>query len=178
MNLKILKETPPWEWPEDAGNMFLEIIEDGQADDPDRILAAELAGDFTVINDELVDALLAVLQRDDEPEILKAMAGLLDYLGYRPDLASRGKEGLEKYMQNRPEAVLMDINMPEMDGVACIEEIFNYDPAANIAIISGYEEEGIDGLSEAVRKRIKDYRAKPLGLTDLSELLAAMLKEQ
>lgn len=119
-----------------------------------------------------------VLVVDDEPEILKAMAGLLEYLGYRPEFASSGKEGLEKYMQRKPEAVLMDINMPEMDGVACIEEIFNYDPTANIAIISGYEEEGIDGLSKAVRKLIKDYRAKPLGLADLSELLAAMLKEQ
>jgi len=76
MNLKILKETPPWEWPEDACNMFLEILEDDQADTHDRILAAELAGDFTVINDELVGALLAVLQRDDEPEILRGTAAI------------------------------------------------------------------------------------------------------
>jgi len=118
-----------------------------------------------------------VLVVDDEPEILNAMDGLLSYLGYRPEFASSGKEGLEKYKHYRPDAVLMDINMPEMDGVACIEEIFNYDPAANISIISGYEEEGIDGLSVEVRKLIKGYRAKPLGLSDLSELLAGMFKE-
>jgi len=117
-----------------------------------------------------------VLVVDDEPEILNAMEGLLDYLGYRPEFASSGKEGLEKYMQKNPDAVLMDINMPEMDGVACIEEILNYDPTANISIISGYEEEGIDGLSETVKKSIKGYRAKPLGLSDLSELLAGMFK--
>jgi CheY-like chemotaxis protein len=119
-----------------------------------------------------------VLVVDDEPEILTAMEGLLDYLGYRPEFASSGKEGLEKYMQRKPEAVLMNINMPEMDGVACIEEIINYDPAANIAIISGYEEDGIDGLSAEVRNLIKEFRAKPLGLGDLSELLAAMFKER
>lgn len=118
-----------------------------------------------------------VLVVDDEPEILNALEELLNYLDYRPELASSGKDGLEKYMQSNPEAVLMDINMPEMDGVACIEEILNYDPAANIAIISGYEEEGIDGLSKSVRKSIKAYRAKPLGLSDLSELLAGMFKE-
>jgi len=117
-----------------------------------------------------------VLVVDDEPEILNAMEGLLDYLGYRPQFASSGKEGLEKYMQCHPGAVLMDINMPKMDGVACIEEILNHDPAANIAIISGYEEEGIEGLSTEVRKLIKDYRTKPLGLSDLSELLAKMFK--
>lgn len=118
-----------------------------------------------------------VLVIDDEPEILNAMEGLLNYLDYRPEFASSGKEGLEKYIQSNPDAVLMDINMPEMDGVACIEEILNHDPAANISIISGYEEEGINGLSKKVRKSIKNYRAKPLGLGDLSELLAGMLKE-
>jgi len=119
-----------------------------------------------------------VLVVDDEPEILNAMEGLLTYLDYQPEFASSGKEGLERYMQRNPDAVLMDINMPEMDGVACIEEILNYDPTANIAIISGYEEEGIDGLSKAVRESIKGYRAKPLGLGDLSELLAGMFNEK
>jgi len=117
-----------------------------------------------------------VLVVDDESEILNAMEGLLGYLGYRSEFASSGKEGLEKYIQLKPDAVLMDINMPEMDGVACIEEILNYDPAANISIISGYEKEGIDGLSQETKQSIKDYRSKPLGLADLSELLAGMLK--
>jgi CheY-like chemotaxis protein len=119
-----------------------------------------------------------VLVVDDEPEILNAMEGLLNYLGYRPEFASSGQEGLEKYMQCNPDAVLMDINMPQMDGVACIEEILNHDPAANISIISGYEEEGINGLSKEIRKSIKGYRTKPLGLSDLSELLAGMFKEK
>jgi two-component system chemotaxis response regulator CheY len=118
-----------------------------------------------------------VLVVDDEPEILNAMQGLLDFLGYQPEFASSGKEGLEKYKQVRPDAVLMDINMPEMDGVACIEEIFKYDPNANISIISGYEAEGIDGLSRQAKKSIKYYRAKPLGMGDLSDLLAGMLRK-
>ncbi len=119
-----------------------------------------------------------VLVVDDEPEILNAMEGLLDYLGYQPEFAASGKEGLQKYKQVKQDAVLMDINMPEMDGVACIEEIFRYDPDANISIISGYEAEGIDGLSQKSKKSIKTYRAKPLGLGDLSDLLAEMLREQ
>lgn len=118
-----------------------------------------------------------VLVVDDEPEILKAMEGLLEYLSYEADFASSGKEGLEKYLQHRPDAVLMDINMPEMDGVACIEELLNHDPHANIAIISGYEMEGINGLSKQTKACIKDYLAKPIGLGDLSALLARMLKD-
>ena len=117
-----------------------------------------------------------VLVVDDEPEILNAMEGLLEYLGYQPEFASTGKEGLEKYMQQRPDAVLMDINMPEMDGVACIEELLHHDPQANISIISGYEMEGINGLSKQTKACIKDYLAKPVGLSDLSVLLAKMLE--
>jgi signal transduction histidine kinase/DNA-binding response OmpR family regulator len=118
-----------------------------------------------------------VLVVDDEPEILKAMHELLDHLGYQSVLASSGKEGLEKYLGSRPDAVLMDINMPEMDGIASIEKIFDFDPGANIAIISGYEQEGIGDLSGQIKESIKDYLAKPVGLNDLSSLLDRMLKE-
>ena len=51
MDLKLLKDTPPWEWPKDAGKMFLEILNSDKADESDRLLATELAGDFIVIND-------------------------------------------------------------------------------------------------------------------------------
>ena len=118
-----------------------------------------------------------VLVVDDEPEILKAMKELLEYLGYQSEFASSGTEGLEKYKSKNPDAVLMDINMPEMDGIACIEEIFNYDPDAKISIISGYELDGINGLGQKAKASIKDYLSKPVGLGDLSALLARMFED-
>lgn len=74
MDLKTLRDTPPWEWPEEAGNMFLEILRDERVDKSERLLAAELAGDSTVISDELADALLAIARNGDEPEDLRARA--------------------------------------------------------------------------------------------------------
>lgn len=74
MDLKTLKDTPPCDWPEGAGKMFLGILRDGQADESDRLLATELAGDFTVINDELVDALLSILHSGVESEELRCQA--------------------------------------------------------------------------------------------------------
>ena len=76
MNVKALKDIPPWDWPEGAGKMFLDILRDGQAAEFDRFLAAELAGDFTVINDELVDALLAILRSGGESEELRGKAAI------------------------------------------------------------------------------------------------------
>jgi hypothetical protein len=76
MDLKLLAETPPWEWPAEADKMLLEVLTKDQVDASDRLLAAELAGDYTVINDELVDALLSILQGDDESEQLRGKAAI------------------------------------------------------------------------------------------------------
>jgi signal transduction histidine kinase len=118
-----------------------------------------------------------ILVVDDEPEIQTAMKELLEYLGYKPEFASNGTEGLDQYKKVSPDAVLMDINMPEMDGIACIEEILNYDPDAKISVISGYELGGMNGLGKKAQDSIKDYLPKPVGLGDLSALLTRMLKE-
>ena len=74
MDLKTLYDTPPWDWPEGTAKMFLGILRDDQADESERLLAAELAGDSTVINDDLADALLSILRNGDESEELRGKA--------------------------------------------------------------------------------------------------------
>lgn len=74
MDLETLRDTPSWEWPEDADNLLLGVLRDDRADASDRLLAADLAGDFVVINDELADALLTILLNNDESEQLRGTA--------------------------------------------------------------------------------------------------------
>ena len=74
MDLKSLKDTPPWDWPQDAGKKFLDTLRDDRAGETDRLLAAELAGDFTVIDEELVEALLSILQNRNAPAKLRGQA--------------------------------------------------------------------------------------------------------
>jgi hypothetical protein len=76
MDLKILQDTPPWEWPRDAGQRFQAILRNRRASDSDRLVAAELAGDLTVINDELADSLTAIVSGQNEPEQLRAKAAI------------------------------------------------------------------------------------------------------
>ena len=76
MDLKTLQDTPPWDWPSDAGQIFQEILIDHQANESDLVIAAQLAGDLTVINDELADALMAIIRSPDEPEQLRAAAAI------------------------------------------------------------------------------------------------------
>jgi len=135
-------------------------------------------GQFNLVNkpDVICGNGELVLVVDDEPEIRNAMQGLLNYLGYRTEFASNGLEGLEKYRAIKPDAVLMDINMPEMGGVASVEEIFKYDPAANISIFSGYNQDAIDNLNPNTKAAINDFISKPVSLEALSVLLAKMLR--
>ena len=91
MDLKTLKDTPPWDWPDGTAKILVGILRDEQAAEPDRVLATELAGDFTVVNDELVDALLALLRSSDESERVRARAAIS--LG--PVLEHADTEGFE-----------------------------------------------------------------------------------
>jgi len=76
MNIMNLNDIPPWEWPPNADKMFLDILQDDRADGSERLLAAELAGDSTVICDELADALLSILGNDREPNDLRGQAAI------------------------------------------------------------------------------------------------------
>ncbi len=67
MDLKTLLDTPPWDWPRDAGWTLRKVLVDQGANESDRLIAAELAGDSTVINDDLADTLLTVVCSADEP---------------------------------------------------------------------------------------------------------------
>ena len=76
MDPKKLNDIPPWEWPEGVGEAFLGILGDDQADESDRLLTAELAGDFTVINDELAEALLTIVRSGGETDELRGKASI------------------------------------------------------------------------------------------------------
>jgi signal transduction histidine kinase/DNA-binding LytR/AlgR family response regulator len=116
-----------------------------------------------------------VLVVDDEAEIQIAMQDLLECLGYRPLFASKGPEAIKTYEDLQPEVVLMDVNMPEMDGITCAEKIMDYDPEARIAILSGYNANGPELADERVNKFIKGYLAKPVDIAELSILLARLV---
>jgi len=75
-HLKFLQGIPPWEWPEGTREIFLSVLQDEQATDSDQLIAAELAGDFSIINDELADALIDIVQRSDKSEELRGTAAI------------------------------------------------------------------------------------------------------
>jgi len=90
--LETLRDTPPWEWPERASERLLAVLRDPVATETDRLLAAELAGDFTVVNDDIVATLLSILVDSGESDALRATAAIS--LG--PVLEYADEEGFEE----------------------------------------------------------------------------------
>lgn len=116
-----------------------------------------------------------ILIVDDEAEINWAMQGLLNSLNYRPEVAENGQDAVRLYSDVRPALVLLDLNMPGMDGLECARRILAIDPAAQIAILSGYGP-SLPELPELLEKRlIKGHLTKPVGITELSHFLAETL---
>ena len=76
MNMMTLSDIPPWEWPTNADKMIFEVLCDGTASDSERLLAAGMAGDATVVNDVLADALLSIVCNDSESDDLRGQAAI------------------------------------------------------------------------------------------------------
>jgi two-component system chemotaxis response regulator CheY len=117
-----------------------------------------------------------VLIVDDERSALEALANLTQSLGYHAISVDRPRDALVNYLKWLPDVVLMDRNMPEMDGVTCIKEIMKANPEAKILIVSGYENTGSDGIDEDVKKLIKGYITKPCGREELGRTLSQVLQ--
>jgi two-component system chemotaxis response regulator CheY len=73
--------------------------------------------------------------------------------------AENGREALEKYKQLKPDAVTMDITMPEVDGIQGLKDIIAYDKNAKVIMISAIDQR--DSLAEAIRNGASGYIVKP-----------------
>ena len=117
-----------------------------------------------------------VLIVDDERPALDALTHLSMSLGYEAIPVEEPMEALKNYKKWSPDLVLMDRNMPEMNGSTCIKEIVKIDPAAKIIVVSGYDGSGPDGIDEDVRRLIKGYLTKPFKLGELSNAISKALE--
>jgi len=117
-----------------------------------------------------------ILVVDDQEEILRAMQSLLTGLRYQSAVAASAADAVEKYRALKPQVVLMDINMPDMDGVSCAEKILDINPDAKIAFITGYEIQEPDEFGDRIKNSVKTFLTKPVELADLSTTLSRMLQ--
>ncbi len=89
--------------------------------------------------------------------------------------AINGAEALDMFKIIRPQVVTMDLTMPEMDGIACIERLVALDPNVNILVISALSDKAT-GI-EALKKGARGFLCKPFTEEQLLEALIELTED-
>jgi two-component system chemotaxis response regulator CheY len=112
-----------------------------------------------------------VLLVDDAAFMRMRCARLLQEEGHDVIEASNGREAVQAYQDQRPDAVLMDITMPEMDGLEALRAIREVDPSAKVAMLTAMGQQQI--VIEAIKSGARDFVVKPF---ERERVLAAVAK--
>ena len=83
--------------------------------------------------------------------------------------AENGRQAVELYKSNRPILTFMDITMPELDGLAALEEILRIDPSAKVIICSALAHETM--VLEAIQRGAVDFVSKPFRPDDFLRIV-------
>jgi len=110
---------------------------------------------------------------DDEPSLVKFVSQNLRARGYDVSDANNGLDGVERVKQDKPDLVILDINMPGMDGLEACGYIRQISDAAIIMLTaSGNEGDKIRALDIGA----DDYLTKPFGIGELMARVRAVLR--
>lgn len=111
-----------------------------------------------------------ILVVDDEPDIRQLVAEFLEDKGYRALTAGSGLEAITAVQQDRPDLILMDIMMPQMNGLEALQRIRQIDRQVGVIMLTAVDDEAI--AKQAMQREAYDYITKPL---DFSYLELAIL---
>jgi signal transduction histidine kinase/CheY-like chemotaxis protein len=114
---------------------------------------------------------LRVLLAEDNVVNQKVALRILERLGYRADVAANGLEVLQALRRQPYDVVLMDVQMPEMDGLAATRHIREWPAAEQPWIVAMTASALAEDREECLRGGMDDYVAKPVRVTDLQAVL-------
>jgi signal transduction histidine kinase len=109
-----------------------------------------------------------VLCIDDERVIRETLASYLEDSGFGVLIAANGREGLDLFRGEKPQAVLVDLRMPEMDGLEVLAAVTREAPETPVIVVSGTG--SLADVVEALRRGAWDYIIKPIGDMAIVEL--------
>lgn len=112
-----------------------------------------------------------ILICEDEPDIQKSLKNILEKNGYEAHIAKDGQEAISMARKINPDAILLDIRMPKVDGLEVAGEIRKYNTQTKIIIITAFQSPEL--CREAAKYNIFDYIVKPAS----AESILAIVKK-
>ncbi len=109
-----------------------------------------------------------VLVVDDEDNILTLIQTMLKQEGRHVALAAKGKDAIAVFKKERPHLTILDIDMPDIDGLTVLREIRNIDPQAKVMIFTGGDSPSVEREARALG--VTDFLRKGFALPPIAEL--------
>ena len=108
---------------------------------------------------------------DDAAFMRQRCSQLVTQNGHEVIEAANGTEAIAKYKESKPDAVVLDITMPAMDGLQALKEMLSFDPNAKVSMCTAMGQQSI--VMEALKTGAKDFVVKPFD----SDRVACALKK-
>jgi two-component system chemotaxis response regulator CheY len=124
---------------------------------------------------EKVSDMPKVLVADDALFTRKVLREILEADGCEVVEASNGKDAVEKFRLERPDLVLLDVSMPDMDGLTALRAIKEVDGNAKVVMVSAMGQTST--VKEALKLGACDFIVKPFRTHQIRELIARWLLE-
>lgn len=114
---------------------------------------------------------MRIIIADDEPLAIERLKRLVEQLGYTVvATAQHGKQVLDLVQQHQPDVVLLDVQMPELDGLSCAEQLRQMNPFLSIVFCTAYDEHALN----AFKLHADGYLLKPIMKQELQQLLTRL----
>jgi len=121
-----------------------------------------------------------VLVIDDELDLLSLLMGVLTDEGYQAFSAANGADGVRLNELENPDLIILDLRMPEMDGIETLRNIRKQDDKVKVVILTGYGSP--DTIRDAADLNVSEYLSKPFDneqlLRVISETIGGQTGEQ
>jgi len=121
------------------------------------------------------DKTVRILVIDDDQQLANMLVEFLVKMGYQATAAYSGREGLTQFEQGDFQLVILDLKLPDMDGLEILEAIKAVDSRAVVLIITGYGT--IESSVNAVKKGAYDFIPKPINLESLELIIRRALEK-
>jgi DNA-binding response OmpR family regulator len=112
-----------------------------------------------------------ILIIDDEEPVLEVLREYFTERGYAVTTVTDGRKAVTAFTRERPDVVLLDVRMPDMDGLAVLERLQACDPTTPVIMVTANEDEAL--ARDTLAKGAFDYVAKPFEFGHLERTVAA-----